>query len=418
MAETNESKFPRLLEVFITRIESLKISFPIVVSAIENSEQETQQKFINFASKQSIIQTNDGIQISMPIECRSNFHKFLKENSCLSLASNILKRNFIVSLVSEFDIHLSSLVKTIFLVKPEILNSSEKNLSFKELMEFETIDNARNFLIDKEIDALLRDSHTEHFKWLEGKLGIKTLREFSSWANFIEITERRNLFVHNDGRTSNQYLNVCNENQVPINACKLGAGLEVDENYFNNAYNCIFEVGVKLVHVIWRKLKPEERGLADDFLNNLAVDLLINNDYLLANLILDFALNEPAISQKMSGKTKLMVTLNKAQTLKWEGRNKEAIHLLKSTDWNILSDEFKLANAVLTDDFDEAYKIMLKIGDNHKISRIYYREWPIFKEFRKSQQFLKGYEEVFQEPFLLNEETFTTFPIMDTIEQN
>lgn len=285
-------------------------------------------------------------------------------------------------------------------------------------MEFETIENTRNFLIDKEIDALLRDSDTEHFKWLEGKLGIKTLREFSSWANFIEITERRNLFVHNDGCTSSQYLNVCNENKVPINACKLGARQEVDENYFNNAYNCIFEVGVKLVHVIWRKLKPEERGLADDFLNNLAVDLLINNDYLLANLILNFALNEPAISQKMSGKTKLMVTLNKVQTLKWEGRNKEAIHLLKSTDWNILSDEFKLANAVLIDDFNEVCKIMLKIGDNDKISRIYYREWPIFKEFRKSQQFLKGYEELFKEPFLLNEETFTTFPIMDTIEQN
>ncbi|MDZ8104714.1 MAG: hypothetical protein RM338_03700 [Nostoc sp. DedQUE12a] len=416
MAETNNSNFPILLEVFITRIESLKISFPIVVGAIENSEQQIQKKFIDFASKQSIVQTNDSIQITMPIECRSNFNKFLKENSCLSLASNIVKRNFIVSLVSEFDIFLSSLVKTIFLVKPEILNSSEKNLSFKELIGFETIDNARNFLIDKEIDALLRDSHTEHFKWLEVKLGIKTLREFSSWANFIEITERRNLFVHNDGRVSNQYLNVCKENKVLINDCKLGARLEVDENYFNNAYNCIFEVGVKLVHVIWRKLKPEERALADDFLNNLAVEILINNDYFLANLILDFALNEPAIHQKMSDKTKLMVILNKPQTLKWEGKNKQAIHLLKNTDWNILSDEFKLANAVLTDDFDEAYKIMLRIGDHQKISIISYREWPIFREFRNSQQFLKGYEEVFKEPFLLNEETFTTLPIMDIIK--
>lgn len=51
MTETNYSNFPRLLEIFITRIESLKISFPIVVSAIENSEQKTKQKLIKFLSK-------------------------------------------------------------------------------------------------------------------------------------------------------------------------------------------------------------------------------------------------------------------------------------------------------------------------------------------------------------------------------
>ncbi|WP_353931744.1 hypothetical protein WJM97_03930 [Okeanomitos corallinicola TIOX110] len=408
MTNNADPNFSRIIEVFINRIQGLKMSFPIVINAFENSEKEIQQKFINFASQQSITQTDTTITI--PLESATNFKQLWQENMSLSLASNIIKRNFIISLVSEFDIHLANLVKAICLTKPEILNSSERHLSFKELIQFKTLDEARNDIIDREIDGLLRDSHAEHFKWLEKKLGIDTLRKFSSWSNFIEITERRNLFVHCDGCISTQYLTICQENNVDINDYKLGAWLQVDETYFNNAYKCIFEVGVKLVHVIWRKLKPEERESADTALNNLAVDILTSNDYLLANLILDFAMQEPSIFKKMADGTKLLVILNKAQTLKWEGKNQDAIdNLLKDTNWNILSDEFKLANAVLIDNFDDAYQIMKKIGNNSKmISKIHYREWPIFREFRKSQQFLQGYEEVFSEPFdqpsLLNEE--------------
>ncbi|MHC5763273.1 hypothetical protein [Nostoc sp.] len=187
----------------------------------------------------------------------------------------------------------------------------------------------------------------------------------------------------------------------------------MDEDYFNNAYNCIFEVGVKLAHVIWRKLQSEEKELADISLNNLAVTLLAEHNYKLANLIIDFALSEPAINKNISEKTKLMLTINKAQALKWMGKDTEALKLLTDKDWNMLSNEFKLAKAVLSDNFNEAYKIMIKI-DN--LSKLDYKEWPLFKEFRKSEQFLKGYEEIFKEPFLVNNEILSALPIMENCE--
>jgi predicted transcriptional regulator YdeE len=43
---------------------------------------------------------------------------------------------------------------------------------------------------------------------------------------------------------------------------------------------------------------------------------------------------------------------------------------------------------------------MKLIGNNpEKISIIHYREWPVFKEFRKTEQFLKAYQEIFNETF-------------------
>jgi hypothetical protein len=80
--------------------------------------------------------------------------------------------------------------------------------------------------------------------------------------------------------------------------------------------------------------------------------------------------------------------------------------VLDSIEWSALSNSFKLARAVLIDDFKLAQKIMFKIGnDEETISRLHYREWPIFKEFRKSNEFLEAYEKNYNEPFMIVEET-------------
>jgi hypothetical protein len=53
-----------------------------------------------------------------------------------------------------------------------------------------------------------------------------------------------------------------------------------------------------------------------------------------------------------------------------------------------LSDEFKLANHVLNDDFDAAQKYMQKDGI---LSEDSFGDWPLFLEFRKTQQFQSAY---------------------------
>jgi hypothetical protein len=74
--------------------------------------------------------------------------------------------------------------------------------------------------------------------------------------------------------------------------------------------------------------------------------------------------------------------------------------LIDNDDWSACSDEFELAIAVLTDDFDSACRVMSKMGVDGPVDKAGYREWPLFREFRKSQQFLATYESVFGESFL------------------
>ena len=44
---------------------------------------------------------------------------------------------------------------------------------------------------------------------------------------------------------------------------EVGKRIEVTPDYFEKAYYCIFEIGVKLAHVLWRKHQPEDLENAD-----------------------------------------------------------------------------------------------------------------------------------------------------------
>ena len=139
-------------------------------------------------------------------------------------------------------------------------------------MAFGSVEAAREYLIEKEIETVLRKSHAEQFDWLENKFGLPLKKGLDVWPAFIEVTERRNLFVHTSGLVSRQYLDVCAKHKVTLpKDATLGNELGVSKEYFTVAHEAIFEVGVKLAHVLWRKLKPEDREEADDNLSDLTL---------------------------------------------------------------------------------------------------------------------------------------------------
>lgn len=248
----------------------------------------------------------------------------------------------------------------------------------------------------------MRDSHSDQFRWLENKIKIELTKDLDAWKNFIEVTERRNLFVHCNGIVSSQYINVCKAQRVKLDPdIKIGTDLGVTAEYFGQAYRCVFEIGVKLAHVLWRKLKPEQRKAADSNLTNITYDLIYNEEYDLANILLEFATKY--LKPFSSEDARLTFVVNKAQSLRWGGNIEGCERIVKEIDWSACSDKFKLASSVLLGDFVSASRIMKKIGVNEDIDKTDYRNWPLFRDFRKSEEFLKIYEEIFGEQFCLIE---------------
>jgi hypothetical protein len=179
---------------------------------------------------------------------------------------------------------------------------------------------------------------------------------------------------------------------------KLGEFLEIDQTYFETAFKCLFELGVKLTQVVWRRILPKEIKEADiDFLN-ISFELIQNNQYDLALEILDFG--DKYIKKFSSEDIKLRLLQNRAQTYKWLDKKNKCLEIINSIDWSAYSSIFKLASLVLKEDYQGAAEIMKAIGNNPKeIGQNDYKEWPIFKEFRKQEIFENTFKEIYKEPY-------------------
>ena len=259
---------------------------------------------------------------------------------------------------------------------------------------------AREYIVEKEVETVLRKSHSEQFDWLEKKFGLTLRTGLPVWSDFIEVTERRNLFVHNRGIVSNHYLDVCRKHGVEFETkLQVGEQLSVPIEYFNSAFETIFEMGVKLAHVLWRKVQPEDLEKADSNLIKVGYDLLSEERFELASKILYFSTT--TLKTFASEQNRLRFVVNQAQAYKWSDDMEKAREILSNEDWSTRSDDFQLAEAVLLDDFDKANEIVKRIGTTGNVEKNDYREWPLFRKYRKSEKLQSIFEEVFQEPLNL-----------------
>lgn len=287
------------------------------------------------------------------------------------------------------------------LTRPELLKSSERSLSLNTLLDLGDFESAREYLIEKEIESILRKSHDDHFKWLESKLDMTLRKDLPSWPAFVELTERRNLLVHCDGVVSHQYLTNCKDHSVEVGECSVGDKLGAPPDYYRGACDCIVEMAVKLTHVVWRKLLPNDREAADDALNETCFELLLHENNSLAYELLRFA--NAILKKHASERHRLMFLVNWAQAGKWLGKEDECQNLLNKEDWSAKGPEFRIGVAVLREKYDEAVLIMKQLGDSGPVRAEDYREWPLFRKARRVKEFQDGYKEVFGEEMKLGE---------------
>ncbi len=117
-------------------------------------------------------------------------------------------------------------------------------------------------------------------------------------------------------------------------------------------------------------------------------------DTTLAKTLLDFATEVP--KEFSSESYRLRFVVNRIQAYKWSGDTERALQLLRGEDFTALADEFRLAGAVLRDDFEEAIRIVRRIGADGPIKLGDYREWPLFRALRTTADFRTAISEIFQ----------------------
>lgn len=400
------------LNKFLKHIDSIKDTLPMYMLLALPYTKKSAEAFDKFLKNnvKEIKTDKEGTNILIRSD-ESQLFETLEKNAAISmLATKIVPESLFVSLISQYDAYLNRLLRIIFEIEPKILNSSDRNITFSQLVEYKNIQNARDYIVEREIDTVLRKSHSDQFDYLERISGIELRKNLPIWEIFVEMTERRNLFVHCDGKISNQYIDNCNlKNDKNFT---IGERLSVSPEYFSTAYRCLYEISVKLTHTLWRKFLSSDLQNADNELNYVCYSLINNKAYDLADIILQFAHEQ---KKQFNNITENIFTINFALSKHLNNKQKEAKELLEKKDWSACSDEFKLAFEVINENYNAAYSLMKKIGKNGNVNEVEYKTWPLFKKIREKKEFKKTYKEIFKEDYSIMETPRR--PLLELIEK-
>lgn len=402
------------LHRFLRHLDSIKDTLPMTMLLLEPYQKKATEKFQNFLKNNvEEIEDEDGEKaIKIKYEESKIFETLSKNFEISELASKIIPESLFVTLISQYDAFLNKLLRELFKIRPEFINNSDRELTFSELVEFKSIEDAKEFIIEKEIECVLRKNHIEQFEYLEKKLNITLRKNLPIWKTFIEITQRRNLLVHCDGIVSSQYLKICNDNKCEIGDTKLNQRLYTKHEYFISAYKCLYELATKLTHTIWRKLLPEDIKSADRGLNDICYELLSGDHFKLADVLLEFGCNQKT---HFNDALKNVFVINQSLSIYLQGDKDKAKLLIDTKDWSASSDDFKLAHLVLSENFEDCYELMKKIGNNGEVDMENYKTWPLFSELRKETKFKKTFKSIFKEEYSVLE--IPKRPVQELIDE-
>jgi len=384
------------LEKFLHNIQALNEAAPhwmLVAARNWKKSVEDHSEFLE-ENGEEIEDNEDHVKYRLHFRHIRKATRLSRKSDRSQVAFDLLPRTILVSFVSEYDAFLGKLMSELIRFRPEVLNAKEKNISFADLIELGSIEAAREELISREVESVLRKSHSDQFSWFEKTFAIPLRQGLDSWSDFIELTERRNLFVHCDGVVSEQYLKVCSRHGLNLkDEVNVGDVLSCDRNYLKKSYETLYEISVKLIQVLWRKIHPESLEMAEQNLMEVTYELLVEEKYSLAIKLLDFSCD--VLKKWNSDGDRRIHIINRSVAYKFSGNSDKAIKILDSEDWSACGDNFQICLCVLRDDFDGAREVMLRIGRDGVVKEEFYMEWPVFKSFRESEQFDKTYSEVF-----------------------
>lgn len=347
-------------------------------------------------------------EFDIPSEKLREYRQLERKKRRAAKAIDLIPPIYIVSLVSHFDNYLAGLIRCIYSLKPKLLLDSNKSFTYRDVDPLDDLKDVKKLVIDDTIDTLFRDSHSKHFHWLESSLDVNTLTKFNRWPAFIELTERRNLFVHSDGIVSPQYIKICKENGYNVQDIQVGSKLCSDGTYFQSSCNLLCGMAIMLTFIVINKLycqkdNKEQQEERDTILINVVFDLICDKLYDVAILVSEFALSSQF---KRNSRNKLYIELNLAQSYKWNGEKDKCSKILSKLDTGIMMNDFVIPKLVLEEKYDEVYAKMKSLGQESEIlSKDHYRDWPIFQKIRKEEAFKKTFKEVFGEPLDLETTT-------------
>jgi hypothetical protein len=307
------------------------------------------------------------------------FVKKLEEHKVLSSQISILYQSCFINLVVFFELLISSLLRIRINSNPESFNIKDKSLKFDEIRKLGTLEHAEEYLIENEIESIMRgsfDSWCTYFK-KNLKRDFAFLTELED--DLTEIIQRRNLLVHNGCIANRIYFsNVAEKFKKDIS---IGDNLTIELDYLESSLIILEKVGLLIGLDIWQN-SNKNSSKRFSFVERIAFDYMKSNKWDTALALYDFSLKEKGVSNKIM----CIFSVNRWLCYKSLGLYDHIKPELEKVDFSDKSLDLQLAVLALKGDAATFFK-KLPMAYPSLIDLYSLLTWPILKEIRTTKEY-------------------------------
>jgi hypothetical protein len=288
----------------------------------------------------------------------------------------LLNEGLLVTAITTFETLLVQILAEQLRRFPALLPADEPRFSLKDLQEFDSLEDAREAVIEKRVDSIMRDGFSEWETWFENRAGVSFEELCIDHDGVTEAFQRRHLVVHKDARVDREYLRRLGREEPPE-----GTVLRVEESYLEDVLDELDVFGVGL-----------GTALAIKWFKQYVVDYVADVNRV-AYSLLELNRNRACVRLCQIGFNLADGegwTLNAMRVNGWIAQRRLAgrASIKDEVDgWDVsaLAPEFRLAKLVLLGEHDKALDLLSKQPDQGEL--IGSPDWPLFEELREESRF-------------------------------
>jgi len=243
---------------FIEKMDQALEKEIVELTAIDFSAKDRKElaKLIKFVKKVVTRNRTGENKIIAPVKLKFESNK--ASDFIWSVATRVKYKSFLAEMTLSYLVsHQESFVKEylhrIFISRPSILKSRQKQINYEEVCGFKSIKSLVSYLAKREVDSLGYTSIDDLVKYFKDRFNMN-LEQFDGWPLVREATYRRNVIVHNAGLTNDIYC-------IKTGYKKKNKRLSTDEDYVKDLANVLLRF-IKFLHGEMTeklKLKPTKK---------------------------------------------------------------------------------------------------------------------------------------------------------------
>ncbi|MEX2369261.1 MAG: hypothetical protein WD552_02635 [Candidatus Paceibacterota bacterium] len=302
--------------------------------------------------------------------------------------SFLFRKNTIVSIVSLLDDVFSSIFRDYYLQNPDKLSLENQSINYTELGHVSKINEAKNYLINKEIEAILiKQGIKSRFEILKNEMDVSIPDNNEHLLEVNKLIKTRNLIVHNSCCIDQEYSKKYGDEKL-----KKGDRIPLSEQYLKNTLSLVFYIGSYILQSVQLKQFSKKLESNDFILNDVMHELVKKENYTFLKEMYNFAKDSD-----LDDINKKMIVINFCIGLKKQGKSLSHIDkVLEQEDWSVEEPTIELCLSALKEDHDDFYSKLETLIKNKKISKRELLDWEIFSLYRRKTKFRKIVKKVIE----------------------